>query len=136
MTSPRSTRRRQRATAVRQALRLVEAETSSLAWDNVGLGQRTVHVRPQQPRTSAAWAALLAVGLPPPIAAALCRRLQLLPDQEDQPSPPQEAGAGSAARSAPRAPRSACPPSIPNSSPVGPAAANGGSSPPGSPSCG
>ena len=85
MTSAQKTGRRQRARAVRQALRLVETETISPAWDNAGLGRRTMQVRPRPPRTSTARAALLAVGLPPPIAAALRRRLQLLPDQEDQP---------------------------------------------------
>jgi hypothetical protein len=85
MTSPHSTRRRQRAMAVRQALRLFEAETISLAWGNAGLGQRPIQVRQRPPRTSTARAALLAVGLPPPIAATLRRRLQLLPEQEDQP---------------------------------------------------
>ncbi|HEX2321086.1 MAG TPA: hypothetical protein VHJ18_19065 [Streptosporangiaceae bacterium] len=71
--------------AVRQALRLVEAETISLAWGNADLGQRPMQVRQWPPRTSPARAALLAVGLPPPIAATLRCRLQLLPDQENQP---------------------------------------------------
>jgi hypothetical protein len=85
MTSPHNTRRRPRAMATRQALRLVETETILLTWDNAGLGQRTMQVRPRPPRTSTARAALLAVGLPPPIAAALRSRLQLLPEQETQP---------------------------------------------------
>jgi len=85
MTSPRSTRRRQRARAARQALRLVETETISPAWDDAGPGQRTMQVRQRPPRTSTARAALLAAGLPPPIAATLRRRIHLLPDQEDQP---------------------------------------------------
>jgi len=85
MTSVHRTRRRRRAMAARQALRLCETEMISLAWDNAGLGRRTVQVRSRQPRISTARAALLAVGLPPHIAAALRRRLQLIPEQEDQP---------------------------------------------------
>jgi hypothetical protein len=85
MTSELKARRRQRGRAARQALRLCETETISLAWNNADLARRTSQVRPRQPRASTARAALLAVGLPPPIATALRRRLQLLPDQEDQP---------------------------------------------------
>ena len=85
MTSAHKTGRRQRARAARQALRLVETETISPAWHNAGLSQRTMQVRPRPPSASTARAALLAAGLPPPIAAALRRRLQLLPDKEDQP---------------------------------------------------
>jgi hypothetical protein len=71
--------------AARQAPRLVEIQTISPAWHNAGLSQPTMQARPRPPSTSTARAALLAVGLPPPIAAALRRRLQLIPDQEDQP---------------------------------------------------
>ena len=85
MTSAPNTRRPQRARAARQALHLYETETISAAWQNAGLAQCTSQVRPRPPRTRTARAALLAVGLPPPIAAALPRRLPLLPDQEDQP---------------------------------------------------
>jgi hypothetical protein len=85
MTSPHNTRRRQRAMAVRQALLLVETETILPTWDKTGLDQRTMQVRHRPPRISTARAALLAVGLPPPIAAALRSRLQLLPEQETQP---------------------------------------------------
>jgi WhiB family redox-sensing transcriptional regulator len=85
MTSAPKTRRRERARAARQALRLYEAESISLAWDDAGLAQRISRSRSRQLRTSTARAALLAVGLPPPVAAVLRRRLQLLPDQEDQP---------------------------------------------------
>jgi hypothetical protein len=57
----------------------------SLTWECFGPGQRTIQIRQRPSRTSTARVALLAVGLPPPIAAALRRRLQLLPDQENQP---------------------------------------------------
>ena len=70
--------------AVRQALRLVETETISLACDNAGLSQPTMQARQRPSRTSTARAALLAAGLPPPIAATLRRRLQLLPEREYQ----------------------------------------------------
>jgi hypothetical protein len=85
MTSAYKTRRRQRARAARQTLHLCEAELFALTWGDVSLRHRTVRFRSRQPRMSAARAALLAAGLPPPMAAVLRRRLQLLPDQEDQP---------------------------------------------------
>lgn len=84
MTHTHKARRPQRAMAARQALALCEADISP-GWHNPGLSQRTTHARSRSPRTSTARGALLAVGLPPPIAAALRRRLQLLPDQENQP---------------------------------------------------
>lgn len=85
MSNAHNTRSRQRARAARQALRLCEAEVFTLTWGDVSLRQRTVLAHSWQPRMRTARAALLAAGLPPPIAAALRRRLQLFPDQEDQP---------------------------------------------------
>jgi len=54
MTSSHNTRRRQRARAARQALRLCEAEVFTLTWGDVSLRQRAVHVRSRQPRMSTA----------------------------------------------------------------------------------
>jgi hypothetical protein len=85
MTSAHNTGRRQHARAARQAPRLCEAELLSLTWSDASPRHRALHVRPRQPHASTARAVLLVVGLPPPIAAALRRRLQLLPDQENQP---------------------------------------------------
>ena|ERR1700730_3990679 len=75
-------RRRPRATAARQALRLYEAELLRLAWDKAGTppgghgqpGTRVVTTR----------AALRAVGVPPHTAAALRNRLRLAPEQEPE----------------------------------------------------
>jgi hypothetical protein len=76
-------RRRPRAAAARQALRLYEAELLRLVWDRPdtppgGYGQ---------PRTRlvTARAALRAVGVPPHTAAALRSRLRLAPEQEPEP---------------------------------------------------
>jgi hypothetical protein len=73
-------RRRPRATAARQALRLCEAEQLRLAWDSAG----TALGGGGQSRTRAvtARAALRAVGVPPHTAAALRGRLRLAPEQE------------------------------------------------------
>jgi hypothetical protein len=69
MTSPaRPRRRRQRAMAARQALRLYEAALG---------GQHRV-----SPATTRA--ALRAAGVPPLAAAALRRRLRLIPEQETE----------------------------------------------------
>jgi hypothetical protein len=75
-------RRRPRATAVRQALRLYEAELLRLTWDTPS----TPPGDPGQPRTRAvtARAALRAVGVPPHTAAALRGRLRLAPEQEHE----------------------------------------------------
>jgi hypothetical protein len=78
----RPNRTRPRATAVRQALRLCEAEMLSPGWDTADAppsGRR-------QPRTRAvtARAALRAVGVPPHTAAALRHRLRLAPEQEPE----------------------------------------------------
>jgi hypothetical protein len=75
-------RRRPRATAARQALRLCEAELLRFAWDwaDAPAGGR------EQPRTRAvtARAALRAVGVPPHTAAALRGRLRLAPEKEPE----------------------------------------------------
>jgi hypothetical protein len=73
-------RRRPRATAARQALRLYEAELLRFAWDTAG----TPSTGDGQPRTRVvtAKAALRAVGVPPDTAAALRGRLRLAPEQE------------------------------------------------------
>jgi hypothetical protein len=78
----RPRRRRQHATAARQALRLCEADLTRLTWDTpsppIGAGriQGQVRISPITAR-----AALRAVGVPPLVAAAL-RRLRLIPEQE------------------------------------------------------
>jgi hypothetical protein len=66
MTSAAQARKRQRASAARQALVLCEAELIT------------------RPRTSAAAAraALRAAGLPPHLAATLRNRLRLIPERE------------------------------------------------------
>ena len=71
-TRPR--RRRPRATAARQALGLCEA---TLAQDTGCIHSGQQHVSPATAR-----AALRAVGVPPLIAAALRRRLRLIPEVE------------------------------------------------------
>jgi hypothetical protein len=75
-------RRRPRATAARQALRLYEAELLRLTWDTAG----TPRGGPGQPRTRVvtAKAALRAVGVPPHTAAVLRGRVRLAPEQEPE----------------------------------------------------
>jgi hypothetical protein len=75
-------KRRSRATAARQALRLYEAELLRLTWDTAG----TPPGGHGQPRTRVvtARAALRAVGVPPHTAAALRGRLRLAPEQEPE----------------------------------------------------
>jgi hypothetical protein len=82
----RPRRRRPRATAARQALRLCEADLTGLTWDTLdtprgaGLiqgGQRCIN-----PTTTRA--TLRAVEVPPLAAAALRRRLRLIPEQETE----------------------------------------------------
>jgi hypothetical protein len=75
-------RRRPRAAAARQALRLCEAEQLRLTWyraDTAPCGRG-------QPRTRAvtARAALRAVGVPPHTAATLRNRLRLAAEQEPE----------------------------------------------------
>ncbi len=76
-------RRRPRATAARQALRLYEAELLRVTWDTAD----TPPDGPRQPRTRAVTtrAALRAVGVPPHTAAALRGRLRLAPEEEPEP---------------------------------------------------
>jgi hypothetical protein len=76
----RPRRKRPRARAARRSLGLCEAELLRLTWD-------TAHAPDSsrgQPRIRVATtrAALRAAGVPPHIAAALRRRLRLIPDQE------------------------------------------------------
>ena len=75
---PRS--RRPRATAARQALRLCEAELLRLTWDTAPVPQGS-RGRPRI-RAATTRAALRAAGVPPHIAAALRKRLRLIPEQE------------------------------------------------------
>jgi hypothetical protein len=81
MTSKVGRRRtRPRATAARQALGLCEAELLRLTWDRADVsqsGHAQRRIRPVTTRT-----ALRAVGVPPHLAAALRRRLRLIPEQE------------------------------------------------------
>jgi hypothetical protein len=83
-TRPR--RRRPRATAARQALRLCEAELTRLTWEPVdrptGAGHIQSTLRCISPITTRA--ALRAAGVPPLVAAALRRRLRLIPEQETE----------------------------------------------------
>ena len=76
-------RRRPRAAAARQALRLYEAELLRLVRDTADPPPGG----PRQPRTRVvtARAALRAVGVPPHTAAALRNRLRLAPEQEPEP---------------------------------------------------
>ena len=81
----RPRRRKQRATAVRQALSLCEAELLRLAWDGADVPQSSAGLRSRRPRVSVVTtrAALRAAGIPPHMAAALRSRLRLIPDAED-----------------------------------------------------
>jgi hypothetical protein len=79
----RPRRRRHRATAARQALSLCEAELLRLTRDRAVVPDSS-HGQPRIcPATTRA--ALRAAGVPPHIAAALRRRLRLIPDQEAEP---------------------------------------------------
>jgi hypothetical protein len=73
-------RRRQRAMAARQALRLCENELLGLTWDAAHGPQGSRGQPRSRPVTTRA--ALRAAGVPPHIAAALRKRLRLIPDQE------------------------------------------------------
>ena len=75
----RPKRKRQHATAARQALRLCESELlkhtgGSAQMSYSGRGQPRIHA-------ITARSALRAAGVPPDIAAALRRRLHLMPEQ-------------------------------------------------------
>jgi hypothetical protein len=76
-------RRRPRATAARQALRLCETELLGRAGDRPPMPPGG----PGQPRIRVvtARAALRAVGVPPHTAAVLRNRLRLAPEQEREP---------------------------------------------------
>jgi hypothetical protein len=78
-------RGRQRATAVRQALSLCEAELLSLTWDSPAPPHRRPDTGRGLDRISAGTtrAALRATGVPPGLAAVLRNRLRLIPDLED-----------------------------------------------------
>lgn len=79
-TAAKPRRRRPRTTAARQALWLCEAEVLRLTWDPAGAPLDSQ----LQPRLRAVTtrAALRAVGVLPPIAAALRRQLDLIPEHE------------------------------------------------------
>jgi hypothetical protein len=100
-------RRRPRATAARQALRLYEAELARLSWDTAAAPPGV----PGQPRTRVvtARAALRAVGVPPHTAAAL--RRSAAPGSRAGARVVTAAGgrAGLAAGNASHAPPPACP---------------------------
>ncbi len=86
MTHTHKARRRQRAMAARQALRLCEAELTAPA--SGGACMPTVAgIWDGQPRVSVVTArtALRAAGLPPHLAAALRGRLRLDPKPEARP---------------------------------------------------
>jgi hypothetical protein len=77
-------RRRPRATAARQALRLCEADLTRLTWDtpNPPTGAGSIRGRQRWASPITTRAALRAVGVPPLTAATLRRRLRLIPEQE------------------------------------------------------
>jgi hypothetical protein len=83
-TTARPLRKRPRATAARQALRLCEAESTRLTWETPDSAGEARSIQGRQhcisPITTRA--ALRAVGVPPHIAAALRSRLRLTPEQE------------------------------------------------------
>lgn len=87
MTHPHKPRRRQRAMAARQALRLCEAELFTPTWDGSELLPSSPAIRRGAARISApaTKAALRAAGLPPRTAAALRSRLRLSPEPETRP---------------------------------------------------
>jgi hypothetical protein len=88
MTRPATPRRRrQHATAVRQALSLCEAELLARTWDSPGSPYGRPGGRRRHPRISAGTtrAALRATGVPPHLAAVLRNRLRLSREPEDAP---------------------------------------------------
>jgi hypothetical protein len=76
----RRRRRKSRATAARQALSLYEADLLRLTWARGDMPQGSCG-RPRV-RVLTTRAALRAAGVPPDLAAALCRRLRLIPEEE------------------------------------------------------
>jgi hypothetical protein len=76
----RRRRRKSRATAARQALSLYEADLLRLTWDRGDMPQGSCG-RPRA-RVVTTRAALRAAGVPPDLAAALRRRLRLIPEEE------------------------------------------------------
>jgi hypothetical protein len=72
--------RKSRATAARQALSLCEADLLRLTWDRGDMPQGSCG-RPRV-RVVTTRAALRAAGVPPDLAAALHRRLRLIPEEE------------------------------------------------------
>jgi hypothetical protein len=83
---PKPKRRRQHATAARQALRLCEADLTKRTWDTPDptSGTRRIQGRQHRNRPITTRAALRAAGVPPLAAAALRRRLRLIPEQETE----------------------------------------------------
>ena len=75
----RRTSRRSRATAARQALSLYEADLLRLTWGKGDMPQGSC-ARPGA-RVVTTRAALRAAGVPPDLAAALRRRLRLIPEE-------------------------------------------------------
>jgi hypothetical protein len=84
MSAARSRRRRPRAMAARQALRLCEANLAGHPRDRSGLlpGNRWIQGGQHRVTTVTTRAALRAAGLPPDLAATLRSRLRLIPEQE------------------------------------------------------
>jgi hypothetical protein len=82
----RARRRRPRATAARQALRLCEADLTRLTWDSPNPPKGVGSIQGTQRRISPVTtrAALRAVGVPPLAAAALRRKLRLSPELETE----------------------------------------------------
>jgi hypothetical protein len=80
----RPRKRRHRAAAARQALRLCEANLTSLTWDTPNSPRGVGHIQGSQCRVNpiTTRAALRAVGVPPFAAAVLRRRLRLIPELE------------------------------------------------------
>ena len=76
----RRRKRKSRATAARQALSLYEADLLRLTWDRGDMPQGSCG-RPRV-RVATTRAALRAAGVPPQIAAALRRRMRLIPEEE------------------------------------------------------
>jgi hypothetical protein len=81
---PKPKRSRQHATAARQALRLCEADLTKLTCDasNPTSGAGRIQGRQRRNSPSTTRAALRAAGVPPLVAAALRRRLRLIPEQD------------------------------------------------------
>jgi hypothetical protein len=76
----RRRKRKSRATAARQALSLYEADLLRLTWDKGDMPQGSCGW--PRVRVVTTRAALRAAGVPPDLAAALRRRLRLIPEEE------------------------------------------------------